>query len=343
MYKIVYNIKDIPLPKNKEEAGQIYEFLSRLQNFANNYTGQPVQICWNDDAGFQSSSYLCHSYYMRGVTKYTTYVYNAFTTQTNKNTTTFLKWLLSEDSPYSELWTKYGHLFTVYIEKDTKRPLCISCTEFDKVPLKLFSNFLICSRLGYAWALGHLWQFLIDNGFTPTEALGIIPFFAFHGQEITTNASRNGRHTDEFRKHYKLTYQHPANTDMPFTYGSKEHFHFPILRDKAYNKEFALETLSMNPEVSPNPCNSMWSTTIPDESSYHYGGIFAKGDKNYSVYTTDNYGRFRIKKDQYKALFYIEENFNEDKPLDKTFVSNLKERMNKGAVVLPSEDLLNAT
>jgi hypothetical protein len=297
----------VPLPEDTTHHTKIKNFINDAYGWMDSYKGQPVQVIWNIETtwsnvvskNFKSSSYLCHYHYVGGCNDTTQWTYNAFTTQTSKNHCAYIEWLVSDDSPYRKLFE--DDLCFLLRDEKTGRPVLIGTTDFQKLPIALWTNFLIASRLSAGWALSHIWSYLIDNGFTKHEAIAIAVWFHFSCETVTINTTRDGRHLDSFRRNYSLSCGSPNSSDQPYNY-----------RDKAVSVKrladgaplpHAFKTFTKG--GSMNPCNNIWDDSIR---------IFQRNTTSFiDTYT--------------KSQVTIQEAFNKNQPLDPAFVASVKKHI----------------
>lgn len=246
--KIVYNYEELPkLKAGSYETGMSY--VNKLRTYS-------VYGILQGDSFYRAVEYWCHRPLFGRMDKTITDIQNWFTTQLRPTQTEFINFLLSPDSPYSDLF-KDDDIFLLREEK-TERPLAIHFTNVQEKYWHLLANFLICSRLGSSWGLDLVWKALVDSGVNPSYALGLCVFFSLNGQCITNSSSRDERVSSESLKGLQLVCCNPHSGDQPFDLDIS----FKKLSGKKYQKVD-------RPSRHYGVCNFIWNktkyTAIPSE------------------------------------------------------------------------------
>lgn len=247
--KIVYNYEELPtLKAGSYKTGMSY--VNRLRTYS-------VYCIFQGGSFYKVVEYWCHNPLFGNKDKTITDIQNWFTTQLRPTQTEFINFLLSPDSPYSDLF-KDDDIFLLREEK-TERPLAIHFTNVQEKYWHLLASFLICSRLGSSWGLDLVWKALVDSGVNPSYALGLCVFFNLKGQNVTSSSTRDERVFSESFQELKLGCSSPKSGDQPFNYSIS----FKKLSGKKYQK---VDVISGHYGV----CNFIWDETEKKEGKKTY-------------------------------------------------------------------------
>lgn len=211
---------------------------------------------------FKRHHYLCHAYWTQGHSpKYTDGFMNIFPNnlrpEINQRFYDFL--FHSEDSPWKEA------LKSCVILRDKEQngfPYGLLWTDVKGCDIRLFTSLLIATRLCSGWALDIIWCRLVDMGFTPREAVCLIPLFSWDGQTLTVGTEPVSKFRDKAFETDTLTHTGPWSSDQPFGYKlDNEHRWnmFDPRRVVEANPQYP-EGLKYSDTTSPNPCNYLWNS-----------------------------------------------------------------------------------
>lgn len=247
--KIVYNYEELP----KLKAGSYKTGMS----YVNQLRTYSVYCIFQGGSFYKAVEYWCHNPLFSNMDTTITDIQNWFTTQLRPTQTEFINFLLSPDSPYSDLFED-DDVFLLKEEK-TERPLAIHFTNVQEKYWKLLANFLICSRLGSSWGLDLVWKTLVDSGVNPSYALGFCSFFHLNDQYVTSSSTRDERVFSESFQEIKLDFSSLHSGDQPFDYSIS----FKKLSGKKYQK---VDVISGH----YGKCNFIWDKTEKKESKKAY-------------------------------------------------------------------------
>lgn len=245
--KTVYDYEGLPkLKASSYETGMCY--VNQLRTYS-------VYCIFQGSSSYKAVVYWCHSPLFSSMDTAITDIQNWFTTQLRPTQTEFINFLLSPDSPYSDLFEDED----IYLlkEKKTKRPLAIHFTNVQEKDWYLLASFLICSRLGSSWGLDLVWKALVESGVNPSYALGFCTFFHLKEQYVTSSNSRDERVSSESLKGLQLNCCNPHSGDQPFDFNVS----FKNLSGKKYQK---VDGLSRHYGV----CNFIWNKTDKSGEAY---------------------------------------------------------------------------
>lgn len=140
-------------------------------------------------------------------------------------------------------------------------------------PVKITMNLLCAARLHTCWGLDIIWERLVDNGFTPEEAILLCTNFNWDDQEITVSNGSPAKHSENPEKELELYLSGASMTDMPFTTNANSSGFCRLIKDKTPLS--VIGTLAAG--TPPQPNNYLWhddgDEVNSDDADEDYGKI----------------------------------------------------------------------
>lgn len=328
------------IPTKFAEDSTYKSFLSKVVGYSKDKTVSAVNVCWDRDGELRESQYPCHNYVINYPMSNTTELHNNFCKQMNKAAENYINFLLSDESPYRALWQGKPDVF-LYRGQKSGRAYSIHFTEMQDMPIKILANFLIASRATSGWGLGSLWQYLVDNNFTKTEALLIANPFAMYDQTITGNGLQSDRYGDDWRNVGHFIAHGYAYSDKPFhmmhghNQGLKRGTSVRRLTEATPDlflgktSKSATNRITLKEGAKPNPSNAIWDADTEDyyvfDPSLRLRMLHKEtvdSPLKAVLKRNDNYVWATAKEN---CLFHISQRFYDDKPLDTGVVKQIQD------------------
>lgn len=312
--KTVYNFDEIPTVSAVQKNYNIDYFGSKGEKAierSNDYERHQyaVSCAWNNRQREEFSQYLCHYYVINGMDSGTTYLWNSLTHQCSKSASRYINWLLSDKSPYAPLFE--GDDVYLFRDKKDEKPILIAFTsDVNKLPVRLLCNFLIATRLQSGWGLNHVWDYLVNQGFTEDTAFLLTSFFSWSNQTVTYQQHSDSRHGEKPWLTHQLGTHGPYPSDQPLNlkeWKNREGVTSILDHTCFYERKYNLgDKVTLSEGGTGNPCNIIWDGV--DSTSIGFKRAL------------DN------------PLANIKNNLVSEKSLPDGFVSNLEANMRKGVL-----------
>lgn len=166
----------------------------------------------------------------------------------------FYEYLFSPDGPWRDALPGLSLLNTDTSSTSSDVPTHIIWHNTGISPVKITMNLLCAVRLHTCWGLDIIWERLVDNGFTPEEAILLCTNFNWDEQEITVDNGSPAKHSENPEKKLDLYLSGASMTDMPFTTNANPSGFCRLIKDKT-----PLNVLgSLAAGTPPQPNNYLW-------------------------------------------------------------------------------------
>lgn len=239
-------------------TGSYYYFMGHQPKYQTDGTVKNLPL-------YNEIKWLCHSRWTGGhSSEFTDGFLNIFPNNLRPEINSrFYNFLFDKDeSPFKEA------LKTCVILRDPKKdmfPHGLMWTNSEGCDIRLFTSLLIATRLCSGWALDIVWDRLVAFGFTPREALSILPLFNWDNMTVTGSTSPIERYSDNAFAEVELNSTGPWASDQPFGNKlNKESRWDNFSPQKVINCEPTYhEGLKTSKQCRPNPCNYLWNGDKP--------------------------------------------------------------------------------